>query len=157
MPLLDIPETALFFLATQSIAMASQAHNQILEREYDQQMQRTCNRPLVTKRIGVDQAERIVMSGVLLSNVIYFSAFPLQASIMANVIYLSYISVYTPAKRVTTANTHFGAVSGSLPPILGYLAAGGSLTLPAVVFGGTVTVLNPIPTGLFLYMLGWQY
>jgi heme O synthase-like polyprenyltransferase len=50
-------------------------------------------------------------------------------------------------------NTHIGAISGSLPPVLGYLAAGGSLTIS--ISGLSMSIINPVPAGLFLYMMGW--
>lgn len=134
----------LFFLATQMIAMSSQTSNQDIEKEYDKLMIRTCNRPLPKNRIESIHAR--IIAGLLFfgSNAIFLSFFPLSATYMANFIFFSYTLVYTPLKRISSINTTVGAISGSLPPFLGWLAAGGAF-------------FNEIPIGICSYMFGWQY
>ena len=63
---------------------------------------------------------------------------------MANLILYSYLFVYTPLKRKTELNTHFGSVVGALPPALGWMAAGGSF-------------FDPHCLGLFTFLLAWQF
>jgi protoheme IX farnesyltransferase len=48
----------------------------------------------------------------------------------------SYVLAYTPLKRRTSLATLVGAVPGALPPVIGWVAATGSLTLPALVLFG---------------------
>jgi protoheme IX farnesyltransferase len=48
----------------------------------------------------------------------------------------SYVLVYTPLKRRTSLATLVGAVPGALPPVIGWVAATGSLSLPALVLFG---------------------
>lgn len=92
-----------------------------------------------------------------MSNAIYLTHFPCSSVMMANLIYITYIGVYTPAKRVTPYNTHYGAISGSLPPVLGFIASGATLSLPVLCLGHSLIIPNPMPLGLFFYMAGWQY
>jgi protoheme IX farnesyltransferase len=44
---------------------------------------------------------------------------------------VSYLFIYTPLKRVTWLNTAIGAVPGALPPVIGWAAARGTLSLEA--------------------------
>ena len=66
----------------------------------------------------------------------------LYATSLCAVILLTYVLVYTPMKRWSTLNTLVGAVPGALPPVVGYVAAAGSLDRRAVV--------------LFLIVFFWQ-
>ncbi len=76
------------------------------------------------------------------SNILFYNLFPLAATVVANTIFLSYITLYTPMKRFTYLNTSVGAIVGALPPYLGWAAAGGSL-------------LALEPFIYFSYMLCW--
>ncbi len=134
----------LFFISTQMIAMSSQTSNQDIEKEYDKLMIRTCNRPLPKNRIEPKYARLIAGTLYLSSNVIFYNFFPVNALYMANFIFFSYTLVYTPLKRKSSINTAIGAISGSLPPYLGWLAAGGDL-------------LNYMPIGITTYMFCWQF
>jgi len=134
----------LFFISTQMIAMSSQTSNQDIEKEYDKLMIRTCNRPLPKNRIEPIQARMIAGFLYLSSNIIFLSFFPLNATLMANFIFFSYTMIYTPLKRMSPINTTIGAISGSLPPYLGWLAAGGDL-------------LSFMPLGICTYMFSWQF
>ena len=142
-PTLD-SKILLFFISTQMIAMSSQTSNQDIEKEYDKLMIRTCNRPLPKNRIEPKYARLIASTLYISSNVIFYNFFPINALYMANFIFLSYTLVYTPLKRKSTINTTIGAISGSLPPYLGWLAAGGDF-------------LSYMPIGITTYMFCWQF
>src|SRR5262249_13618239 len=49
------------------------------------------------------------------------------AALVAAVTFVGYVFLYTPLKRTTTLNTLVGAVPGALPPVIGWVAARGSL------------------------------
>jgi len=57
---------------------------------------------------------------------------------VAAVTWISYVLLYTPLKTRTSLATLVGAVPGALPPVIGWAAASGSITLPAVVLFGIV-------------------
>jgi len=59
---------------------------------------------------------------------LFFTCFPITTGLVANAIFLSYIGIYTPLKRVSSFNTPVGAVVGALTPYIGYTAAGGSIS-----------------------------
>jgi len=112
-------------LGTGAAAFGSAAFNQLMEIEQDLQMRRTENRPLPSKRMNVITA---FMIGWALSA---FGVIHLSAKVGAGSAYLAaitiaiYVFVYTPMKRRSTANTLVGAIPGAIPPVIGWVAAGG--------------------------------
>ena len=107
------------------------ALNQYLERDQDARMRRTRNRPLPAGR--VQPWEAIVFGSLLgivgMTELAVFTT-PL-AAVLAALTLISYVGIYTPLKRVTTLNTHIGAISGALPALIGWAAATGSLDIVA--------------------------
>ncbi len=61
-----------------------------------------------------------------------------MAAAVATVTHLSYVLVYTPLKTRTSLSTLVGAVPGALPPVIGWTAATGEISLPALVLFGIV-------------------
>jgi heme O synthase-like polyprenyltransferase len=68
-------------------------------------------------------------------------------------IYWIYIGIYTPMKRISTMNTHVGAISGSLPTSLGFAAAGS----PLLISYHSFILPDPFMFSFFTYMMSWQY
>lgn len=120
-------------------AAGAAALNQWWERDLDARMKRTQDRPLPAGRMNASDAlltgTVLSVSGVL---ILALLANLLAAGLAAATI-IFYIFVYTPLKRVTELNTIIGAVPGALPPLIGWVAARGSinaegLTLFAILF-----------------------
>jgi len=105
--------------------------NQVVEREYDAMMHRTRSRPLPAGRVSPMAAW--VYSGVtsLLGIVVLAVLCGLLPALLAAFTIVSYVTIYTPLKRVTTVSTLIGAVPGALPPVIGYTAATGAVEAPA--------------------------
>lgn len=117
--------------------------NQILEREGDALMKRTMNRPLPTGRILPLEAWLIAaLAGIAGSMMIGYTFNPL-AGALSFLSLLLYGFAYTPMKRVHPIAVLIGAIPGALPPMLGWVAATGSLGV-----GGWV---------LFLIQFFWQF
>jgi protoheme IX farnesyltransferase len=120
-------------LGTFLVASGAAAFNQILERDVDARMRRTMSRPLPEGRLSVREstwfAATLSTSGILLLGL---GANWLAAGVAAATLG-SYALVYTPLKRVTSLATVIGAVPGALPPMIGWAAARGSLSLEAWV------------------------
>ncbi len=112
-------------LGTGAAAFGSAAFNQLMEIEQDLQMRRTENRPLPSKRMNVITAFMIGW-GLSAFGVIHLSAKvgPWSAYLAAITI-ATYVFIYTPMKRKSTANTLVGAIPGAIPPVIGWVAAGG--------------------------------
>ena len=115
------------------VAGGAAAFNQVLERDVDAKMRRTMGRPLPDGRLGAREAAwfaaALSVTGLLQ---IGFGANWLAAGIAAATLG-SYALVYTPLKRVTSLATVIGAVPGALPPMIGWAASRGSLSLEAWV------------------------
>ena len=115
-------------LGTALVASGASALNQLFEREYDARMRRTQERPLPSGRMQ-PQTVLVVGSALAAIGLVYLArAVNLTTSLIGAFSLLSYLFIYTPLKRVTWLNTAIGAVSGALPPLMGWTAARGDLT-----------------------------
>ncbi len=131
-------------VGTGLVAASASALNQLLEVERDGLMSRTRNRPLPAGRMSSAVAICFAVTTGLSGIAMLAVAVPLAATVAGVVCWLIYVVVYTPLKSRSTLNTFVGAISGALPILLGWLAAGGSLAHPAA-------------WGVFLVLLLWQY
>jgi len=109
------------------------AWNQWIEREHDRKMKRTMNRPMASGRMR--PAEGAIFAFICsVGGWAYLGyVFGMLAAFLTATLLLSYVALYTPLKRVTPWALYVGAVSGALPPILGYGIARGSLDVGAAV------------------------
>jgi protoheme IX farnesyltransferase len=110
-------------LGTALVTGGSCALNSFMDRDADALMERTRRRPLPSGAIRPAHALifglAIVAAGCV---VLLWKANALAAGLgLAGV--LVYVLIYTPLKRVTWANTSIGAVSGAIPPLIGWAAA----------------------------------
>lgn len=116
-------------IGTGLLACGSSVLNQWLEREHDGKMRRTEDRPLPTGRISPDTALKL---GAVLSalGMIYLGFFVnLLTAVLGAATLVLYVLIYTPLKRVTTLNTVIGAIPGALPPLMGWTAAQGQISI----------------------------
>lgn len=112
---------------------ASNAINQIIERDIDKLMKRTQNRPLPTERMNM--LEAILAAGAMgISGIIILTYFfnPV-AGVLSAISLLSYAFVYTPLKRISPIAVFVGAIPGALPPMIGYVCATGAIDFVAVL------------------------
>ncbi|HEY5825422.1 MAG TPA: heme o synthase [Cyclobacteriaceae bacterium] len=115
---------------------ASSCINQILERDYDKLMSRTQNRPLPTGRVSMNEATWMALTCLALSLVIlwiYTNPLTLVLSVVSMILYSF---VYTPLKRVGPIAVFVGAFPGALPPLLGWIAATGTISHEALIIFG---------------------
>lgn len=121
---------------------ASNAFNQVIEKDLDSLMDRTKNRPVPAGRMKPNTA--LVIAGLLtlMGIAILYSINPKTAMFGAISIFL-YTSVYTPLKTMTPLSVFVGAFPGAIPFMLGWVAATGNFGIEA----GT----------LFLIQFFWQF
>ncbi len=101
---------------------ASNAFNQIIEKDTDALMKRTKNRPIPTGRMSVTTGLVIAVTFAISGIMILYSINPKSALFGAISIFL-YTSVYTPLKSVTPLCVFVGAFPGAIPFMLGWVAA----------------------------------
>jgi len=118
-------------LGTLLVASGTGTLNQYLERQSDKLMRRTANRPLPAQRLSPAEA---LWFGLLLAALggweLWAFTTPL-ASVLALLTLGSYLLFYTPLKKRTPLCTLVGAFPGAMPPLIGWAAARGSLSLTA--------------------------
>jgi protoheme IX farnesyltransferase len=112
---------------TMLIAGGTAALNHYLERETDRTMRRTASRPLPS---GVLQPREALAFGVVLSIAGAADLFVASGALACGLgvaTCLSYLLAYTPLKKRTVWATFVGAFPGAIPPMIGWVAATGSL------------------------------
>jgi len=130
-------------LGSALVAGGASALNMVWERDRDALMRRTRRRPIPSGRVAPGEAALFgaVLGAVGTLILLAFSG-ATAAAVAATTLAL-YVWVYTPLKPVTTLNTAIGAVPGALPPVIGWSAATGTLSME----GWT----------LFLIVFLWQF
>ncbi|WP_281297418.1 heme o synthase [Flavobacterium limnophilum] len=121
---------------------ASNAYNQVIEKDLDALMDRTKNRPVASGRMKPNVALVVASILTIIGIVLLYSINPKSAMFGAISIFL-YTSIYTPLKTVTSLSVFVGAFPGAIPFMLGWVAATGDFGIEA----GT----------LFLIQFFWQF
>jgi len=121
---------------------ASNAYNQIIERDLDALMDRTKNRPIPSGRMTTTTAFIIATTFTVLGLVVLYIINPKTAMFGAISIFL-YVSVYTPLKTKTPLSVFVGAFPGAIPFMLGWVAATNEFSIE--------------PGTLFMIQFFWQF
>lgn len=121
---------------------ASNAFNQVIEKDLDALMDRTKNRPVASGRMTPNTALLIASTLTIIGIVLLYTINAKSAMFGAISIFI-YTSVYTPLKTVTPLAVFVGAIPGAIPFMLGWVAATGNFGIEA----GT----------LFLIQFFWQF
>ncbi len=101
---------------------ASNAYNQIIERDLDALMERTKNRPIPSGSMSVKSAFILATVLTILGITVLYIINPQTAMFGAISIFL-YTSAYTPLKTKTPLSVFVGAIPGAIPFMLGWVAA----------------------------------
>jgi len=109
---------------------ASNAFNQVIEKDIDALMQRTKDRPLPSGRMKPTTALTIASIFTIGGIAILYSINAKCALFGAISIFL-YTSAYTPLKGITPLAVFVGAIPGAIPYMLGWVAATGSFGIEA--------------------------
>lgn len=132
--------------------------NHIQERRTDMLMSRTRNRPIPAGRISVSGAWQVAAAFVISGSLIMLAGFPWMAFALSWITLLWYNLVYTPLKRITAFAVIPGSVTGALPPVIGWVAAGGDVSDPVILVVASFFFIGQIPHfWLLLLMFGEQY
>src|SRR3990172_7062782 len=140
-------------VGTALVASGTATLNQYWERDADAKMWRPRNRPLLMGRLAPWEA---LWFGIGLSVVGTIYLWQLVNSLsagLAALTLLSYLFLYTPLKTRTPICTLVGSFPGAIPPLIGWAAAHGSLTMTAWVLYA-ILFLWQFP---HFYSIAWLY
>ncbi|MCX2761444.1 heme o synthase [Aquimarina muelleri] len=121
---------------------ASNAFNQVIEKDLDKLMDRTKNRPVPSGRMSVNTAFLIATLFTIAGISVLYSINPKTAMFGAISIFI-YVSLYTPLKTKTPLSVFVGAIPGAIPFMLGWVAATNEFGIE--------------PGTLFMIQFFWQF
>ncbi len=124
------------------ITGSSNGFNQIWEKNSDKLMERTKNRPLPTNVLSTKEALVFNISTAFIGLYLLYSI-NLKSAILGLIAMVLYTLIYTPLKKATPFAVFVGAIPGSIPPLLGYIAFKNDFDLVAGI--------------LFLVQFFWQF
>lgn len=139
-------------------AISASVFNQLQEIEIDRKMARTHNRPLPAGQLKKGDALAMgitfLIAGVI---IIKFSGTTAAALICLTTIFW-YNAVYTPLKKITAFAVVPGAITGALPPLIGWVAAGGHILDKPAIFIAFLMFTAQVPHFWLLIMrFGIEY
>jgi protoheme IX farnesyltransferase len=132
-----VPSAGLIVVTMIGLALAcggASALNHVLDRDIDRLMgERTRTRPVAAERIPPSRALEFGLALSAFSFVLLASTVNVLTAALALIGNLFYVLVYTRwLKRATPQNIVIGGAAGAVPPLVGWAAATGNLTLPAL-------------------------
>ena len=142
------PGTTTAIAAMLGLALAcggASALNHVLDRDIDPLMgERTKMRPVASGRVAPSRALEFGLALSALSFVLLASTINVLTAALALVGNLFYVLVYTRwLKRTTPQNIVIGGAAGAVPPLVGWAAATGDVTVPALLLFAIVFVWTP--------------
>ena len=138
----DIVSLLLLAFGGYCMVGASNAYNQIIEKDLDALMNRTKNRPIPSGRMSVNKALTIAVLLTVIGLIALYYLNAKTAMFGAISIFL-YTSVYTPLKTKTPLAVFVGAFPGAIPFMLGWVAATNEFGIE--------------PGTLFMIQFFWQF
>jgi len=132
----------LLFVGGYAMVGASNAFNQIIEKDLDALMKRTQNRPLPSGRMSVNTAWITAVTLTLIGLALLYIINPTTAFFGGVSIFI-YVAIYTPLKTKTPLSVFVGAFPGAIPFMLGWVATSGSFGIE--------------PGTLFMIQFFWQF
>jgi protoheme IX farnesyltransferase len=135
-------------------AAGASVFNQLMEVESDGRMLRTSDRPLPANRMPKPAA--FILGWLLCAFGLIHLGVKVNtgASVMAGATLLTYLFIYTPMKRVSSANTIVGGISGALPPLIGWLSGGQPVLSAGTAFLFGLLFLWQLP---HFAAINWMY
>ncbi len=124
-----LPAIGIFLLACGSSAI-----NHYQERDRDALMERTRNRPIPSGRISPQGALLFAFILSAAGSWLLFLSSGMLGMQLGLLALIWYNAIYTPLKKRTAFAVVPGAVIGSIPPLVGWVAAGGALADPRALF-----------------------
>src|SRR5436190_7566867 len=141
------PSAWVFVVTMAGLALAcggASALNHVIDRDIDRHMRRTDRRPVAADRVTPTRALEFGLALSALSFVMLASLVNVLAALLALAGNLFYVFVYTRwLKRSTPQNIVIGGAAGAVPPLVGWAAATGNVTVPALLLFAIVFLWTP--------------
>jgi protoheme IX farnesyltransferase len=134
----DMRALVLMLVGTTLVVSGANTLNMYLERDTDALMGRTRRRPLPSGRMKPSTALAFGLALSALAIPILTFGVNAITGLLGSIALLSYVLLYTPLKRRTTASLLIGAVPGAIPPLLGWTAVSGRIEWPGLAFFGVL-------------------
>jgi protoheme IX farnesyltransferase len=140
----EIRLTSLLLLTVGGYCMvgASNAFNQVIEKDLDARMHRTRNRPIPSGRMSVRTA-MIIATFLTLAGIVQLYMLNPKTAFFGTLSIFLYTCVYTPLKTITPLSVFAGAFPGAIPFMLGWVAATNDFGIE--------------PGTLFMIQFFWQF
>lgn len=129
----DINEVFILLVGGYLISSSSVINNQILEKDLDKMMNRTNKRPIPTGRISVYKSVIISIFSMIIGLFLISFYLNIYAALLSFISLILYSFVYTPMKKFGPIAVFIGAIPGALPPLIGWVASTGQITLEAII------------------------
>jgi heme o synthase len=140
------------------LACSAAALNHIQEYKYDALMERTRNRPIPSGRINLFQAWMVVTILALIGGGLIYYGSDISGVLLGFTAMVWYNGIYTYLKRITAYAVIPGSVIGAIPPMVGWVAAGGTLSNPSAILLAIFFFIWQVPHfWLLLMKYGPQY
>ena len=129
----DINEVFILLVGGYLISSSSVINNQILEKDLDKMMNRTNKRPIPTGRISIYKSVIMSIFSMIIGLFLIFFYLNIYAALLSFISLILYSFVYTPMKKFGPIAVFIGAIPGALPPLIGWVASTGQITLEAII------------------------
>jgi heme o synthase len=139
------------------LAGAASALNQLLEKKFDGMMSRTQKRPIPSGKIH-PRIVLIISILLVVMGMVLLASGPFVCIILSIFNLAWYLGLYTYLKRITALAVIPGSVTGAVPVIIGWTAAGGSIFEPLVIYMAFYVFMCQIPHfWLLILIYGKEY
>lgn len=129
----DINEVFILLIAGYLVSSSSVINNQIFERDLDKLMERTKKRPIPTDRVSIKKSILISFTSMIVGLSLISYYLNIYAALLSLISLILYSFVYTPMKKIGPVAVFIGAIPGALPPLIGWVASTGQITLEAII------------------------
>ena len=131
--MVDINEVFILLVGGYLISSSSVINNQILEKDLDKMMNRTNKRPIPTGRISIYKSVIMSIFSMIIGLFLISFYLNIYAALLSFISLILYSFVYTPMKKFGPIAVFIGAIPGALPPLIGWVASTGQITLEAII------------------------
>lgn len=128
------PRIVSISLAILLLSISASVLNQVQEADLDSKMNRTHDRPIPAHKIKKGHAILFFLTNLIAGTAILYSAGNPESAIIGLLTIFWYNVIYTYSKRITAFAVVPGAITGALPPLIGWVAAGGGVWDKPVIF-----------------------